>query len=50
MHSRLTLYDERRRDALMTAAGSVEDGGHDWDDDAGAWVTKQRLSDPSRVG
>jgi plasmid stability protein len=47
---RRRLEDERRWDALMAAAGSVSDEGHDWDLDPAAWVAEQRLSDPARVG
>lgn len=47
---RRRLDDERRWDTLLAAAGSVEDGGHDWDDDPAAWVAGQRRSEPRRVG
>ncbi len=43
--------DERRRwEGIRAAYGSIEDGGHDWDDDPAAWVRAQRRSDPRRVG
>ncbi|MBA2456904.1 MAG: hypothetical protein H0V48_10270 [Nocardioidaceae bacterium] len=47
---RRRLDDERRWDSLLAAVGSVEDGGHDWDDDPGAWVAAQRRGDSERVG
>lgn len=47
---RLRLEQERRWDALLSAAGSVSDGGHEWDDNPAAWVVAQRRSDPDRVG
>lgn len=47
---RRRLADERRWDSLLAAAGSVEDGGHDWDDDPAEWVAAQRRSDSTRVG
>lgn len=47
---RRRLEDERRWDSLLAAAGSVEDGGHDWDDDPTGWVVAQRRSDGGRVG
>jgi hypothetical protein len=31
-----------RREALRSALGSVEDGGHQWDGDPAAWVREQR--------
>lgn len=48
VHRRLEA--ERRWDSLFGAAGSVEGGGHDWDDDPSAWVTSQRRSDGGQVG
>ena len=47
---RRRLEDERRWDSLLTAAGSIEDGGHDWDADPAAWVAAQRRADARRVG
>jgi hypothetical protein len=47
---RRRLADERRWDSLFAAAGSVEDTGHDWDDDPAGWVAAQRRSDAERVG
>ncbi|MDQ3165311.1 MAG: hypothetical protein M3Q17_03970 [Actinomycetota bacterium] len=47
---RRRLDDERRWDSLLAAVGSVEDGGHDWDDDPVAWVAAQRRGDSERVG
>jgi len=47
---RRRLDDERRWEALFSAAGAIPDEGHDWDDDPAAWVAKQRRADASRVG
>ena len=47
---RRRLDDERRWDSLFSAAGSIEDGRHEWDDDPAAWVAAQRNADPQRVG
>lgn len=47
---RQRLENERRWDALLGAAGSVEDGGHDWDHDPAAWVAEQRRGDAKRIG
>lgn len=43
--------DERRRWVLIRSArGVIPSGGHDWDDDAAAWVREQRFSDSRRTG
>jgi metal-responsive CopG/Arc/MetJ family transcriptional regulator len=43
--------DRRRRWALMwSAVGSIDDHGHEWDDDVAKWVHDQRRADPRRVG
>ena len=43
--------DRRRRATrLRQAAGVVRDGGHEWDADPAAWVSRQRTGDPRRVG
>ena len=47
---RRTLDDERRWDQILSSLGSIEDGGHEWDDDPAAWVSEQRRADPRRVG
>ena len=47
---RTALDDQRRWDDIESALGSIEDGDHDWDDDAAAWVLAQREGDQSRVG
>ncbi len=44
------LDDERRWDEIEAALGTIEASGHDWDDDAGAWVHEQRHVDVRRVG
>lgn len=47
---RRRLDDERRWDSLLAAAGSVQDRGHEWDDDPAAWVAAQRRVDARRIG
>lgn len=40
----------RRWSDLEVAAGSVADGGHEWDEDPATWVREQRRADPRRAG
>lgn len=40
----------RRAGRLRRAAGTLRDGGHEWDDDPAAWVRRQRTGDPRRLG
>jgi predicted transcriptional regulator len=47
---RHALDDERRWELIQSARGSIEDRGHEWDDDPAAWVRAQRRQDPGRVG
>lgn len=47
---REALDDARRWEDVESGFGSIEDCGHEWDDDLGAWVRSQRREDPSRVG
>lgn len=47
---RAALEDERRWELVESAMGSIEDGGHDWDDDPAEWVRAQRFADERRVG
>ena len=47
---RRALDDERRWDDVEAALGSIADSGHDWDDDAAAWVQAQRRTDDRRAG
>jgi len=47
---REALDDERRWELIESALGSIDDEGHEWDDDPAAWVREQRSADPSRVG
>ena len=44
------LEDERRWDEIESALGSVSDTGHDWDDDPGEWVRRQRRGVAQRPG
>lgn len=46
---RFALEEDERRRALRAALGSIEDFGHEWDDDPAAWVRQQR-SDDRRAG
>ena len=39
---------QRWRD-IESAAGAIDDHGHEWDDDPAAWVREQRRSDPRRT-
>ncbi len=43
------LDDERRWDDIEAALGAIPDEGHEWDDDPGEWVRRQR-SDRRRIG
>jgi len=44
------LDDERRWDLVESALGTIADDGHEWDEDAAAWVQQQRGMDASRAG
>jgi metal-responsive CopG/Arc/MetJ family transcriptional regulator len=44
------LEDERRWELIESALGSIEDAGHEWDDDPADWVRKERRADARRVG
>ncbi|MGH2602463.1 MAG: hypothetical protein ACRDJ9_24145 [Dehalococcoidia bacterium] len=39
---RRALDELTRRDAVETALGSIDDAGHEWDDDPAQWVRDQR--------
>lgn len=43
------LEDDHRWQQVESALGSVADGGHEWDEDAAAWVRDQRRADGRRV-
>jgi Arc/MetJ-type ribon-helix-helix transcriptional regulator len=47
---REALDDERRWDLIESALDSIDERGHDWDDDSAAWVRSQRRADGARVG
>jgi hypothetical protein len=47
---RRALDDQRRWDDIVASLGKIADEGHDWDDDAAAWVRHQRRADSRRVG
>lgn len=47
---RQALDEERRWELVESAVGSIDDRGHDWDEDPAAWVRGQRRADSARVG
>lgn len=47
---RARLDEDARWDALESAAGSIADTGHEWDEDPAGWVAGQRRADDARVG
>jgi hypothetical protein len=44
------LDGDQRWESIDSALGSISDGGHEWDEDAGEWVRDQRRADRRRVG
>ena len=44
------LEDEQRWDDIEASLGAIADAGHDWDEDAAAWVRAGRRSDGRRAG
>ncbi len=44
------LDDQRRWDDIVAAVGTIQDAGHEWDDDPAGWVREQRRLDSRRVG
>lgn len=46
---RRALDELSRHDALEAALGSIDDSGHEWDDDPAQWVRAQR-TDRSLAG
>jgi predicted transcriptional regulator len=44
------LDHANRWDLIESAYGSIAERGHEWDDDPGAWVRRQRHADRRRVG
>ena len=44
------LDDERRWDEIEAGLGTLDDHGHEWDDDPAAWVREQRRGDGRRSG
>lgn len=47
---RAALDDERRWELIESSLATVDDRGHDWDEDPAAWVRDQRRADAARVG
>jgi hypothetical protein len=46
---RRAIVGKRRWDMIESAIGSIEDKGHEWDDDPAAWVRAQRRGDERRI-
>jgi predicted transcriptional regulator len=44
------VEQEQRWTDLESAAASIADHGHGWDDDPAGWVRDQRHADPRRAG
>ncbi len=44
------LHQEIRWADIEGAAGSIDDEGHEWDDDPAGWVRRQRRADTRRAG
>jgi len=44
------LDDDHRWELVESAVDTIDDTGHDWDDDPGRWVRMQRRADGRRVG
>jgi metal-responsive CopG/Arc/MetJ family transcriptional regulator len=44
------LDDDHRWELIDSAVGAITAHGHEWDDDAAAWVREQRRADERRVG
>jgi Arc/MetJ family transcription regulator len=47
---RRAIDDERRWDLIESALASIDDEGHEWDEDPAAWVRSQRRLDQQRLG
>lgn len=44
------LDDQRRWDDIEAGLSSIDDHGHEWDDDPAGWVRQQRYADHGRLG
>jgi hypothetical protein len=44
------LENEKAWRLIESAAGTIADSGHEWDEDPGEWVRSQRRADPERTG
>lgn len=44
------LDDEHRWELIESTLGTIQNGGHAWDDDPEGWVHAQRHGDARRVG
>jgi metal-responsive CopG/Arc/MetJ family transcriptional regulator len=44
------LEGRERWSLIRSAFGSIEQEGHEWDEDPASWVAEQRHTDPGRVG
>lgn len=47
---RREIESDRRWEDITSALGTLEDTGHEWDDDPAAWVREQRRGDVRRSG
>ena len=45
-----TLNEEQRWSKIERALGTIDDHGHEWDEDPAAWVRRGRLEDARRAG
>ena len=45
-----TLEEERRWREIEAALGSIDDHGHEWDEDPAGWVRRGRREDAHRTG
>jgi predicted transcriptional regulator len=45
-----TLNEEQRWREIEGALGSIDDHGHEWDEDPADWVRRGRLEDTRRAG
>lgn len=44
------LEQRARAELVRSARGTIADRGHDWDEDPGGWIRRQRSADDRRVG
>lgn len=44
------IENEKAWRLIESAAGAIDDTGHEWDADPADWVRRQRRADPQRLG